>query len=131
MCAKKIAGVLNRVMSDVCRSGGCAGSPVDDLGYCEECRCHYVLRRRQVAELAASARRRHWRWAEALNDAQALALGEHLAGNLQIGRPQIGWAIDDLLAETRERADRAQAQAIAATSPQRHARLRVIPGGTQ
>ena len=129
MCVKTVAGSLYRVMSDVCRSSGCAGGPVDELGYCEECRGRYRQRRRHAAELAAAACRRHWQWAAVLSDEQAVALGEHLAGNVQIGRPQIGWAVGDLLAETRETMRRAQAQAFITTAPRRRVRLRVIPGG--
>lgn len=129
MRVKTVAGSLYRVMSDVCRSSGCAGGRIDELGYCVECRGRYRQRRRYAAELAAAARRRHWQWTAALSAEQAVALGEHLAGNVQIGRPQIGWAVGDLLDETRETARLAQAQAFITTAPRPRARLRVIPGG--
>jgi hypothetical protein len=91
-------------MAPVCRTSGCASSPADELGYCGGCRSRYEDRRSHVAQLGERCRRRHWRLFAALTDEQARALTEHAAGNAQIGRSQIGWAIGELLVEAHEAA---------------------------
>jgi len=55
-----------------------------------------------AALLGDRARRSHGRLFAALGEEQARALAEHAAGNAQIGRRAIGWAVGDLLAEAHE-----------------------------
>jgi len=108
-------------MPSVCRTAGCPGADLDELGYCLACRTQYDQRRRDTARVGERLRVRHWRLFAALSDEQADDLAGHAAGNLLVGRPQIGWAIGDMLAEARDRA----ALAIPSARP----RLRVIQGG--
>ena len=109
------------VMPSVCRTAGCSRPELDELGYCPACRARYDQRRRDTARVGERLRDRHWRLFAGLSDEQADQLAGHAAGNLLTGRPQIGWAIGDMLAEARDRA-------IAAMPPARP-RLRVIKGG--
>ena len=108
-------------MHCVCRTVGCPGADLDELGYCLACRTHYDQRRRDTARVGERLRTRHWRLFAALSDEQADDLAGHAAGNLLVGRPQIGWAIGDMLAEARDRA--------VAAMPPAPPRLRVIKGG--
>ena len=108
-------------MPSVCRTAGCPGADLDELGYCPACRTQYDQRRRDTARVGERLRARHWRLFAALSDEQADDLAGHAAGNLLVGRPQIGWAIGDMLAEARDRA--------VAAMPPAPPRLRVIKGG--
>jgi hypothetical protein len=116
---------------EVCRTPGCAETPGDhELGYCSSCHEDYERRRGVARLLGEHARCAHWQLFAALTDEQALALAEHAAGNAQIGRHAIGWAINELLAEAHETG----LQALAAGSrtplpPSARPPLRVIAGG--
>jgi hypothetical protein len=112
-------------MPSICRTAGCPGAELDELGYCPGCRAHYEQRHHDTARVGDGLRTRHWQLFAALSDEQADDLAGHAAGNLLVGRAQIGWAIADMLAEAR---DRTTAAAVA-TDPPVRPRLRVIEGG--
>jgi hypothetical protein len=112
-------------MPSICRTAGCPGAELDELGYCAGCRAQYEQRHHDTARVGDRLRTRHWRLFAALSDEQAGDLAGHAAGNLLAGRTEIGWAIADMLAEAR---DRTSAAAVAAAPPVRP-RLRVIEGG--
>jgi hypothetical protein len=113
------------VMPSVCRTAGCPRVELDELGYCPACRARYDQRRRDTARVEQKLRVRHWRLFARLSDEQADQLAGHAAGNLLAGRPQIGWAIADMLAEARD----STALAAAAAGLPPRPRLRVIEGG--
>lgn len=117
-------------MSAVCRTSGCAGAPSDDaLGFCHCCRGRYDQRRGVAALIGGRARRSHWRLFAALTAEQACALEQHAAGNAQLGRHGIGWAVGELLVEANEAGLRALADNQPASQQRERPSLRVIPGG--
>lgn len=128
---KSVGESLKGCMASVCRTAGCAGVELDELGYCAVCRGRYERHRREVDALGERYRRAHWPLFAGLGEELAARLAAHVTGRAQIGGG-VGAALCDMLAEAREVAVNRRIETLApgfAGGAFARPRLRVYQGG--